>query len=94
MIPGQYAELKGLGFLPGSHCPHYDGESGRRLIYQQCISAGKLADGVAADDGVALHYIGTELAQVVSSRPEAKAYRVYLEDENLQEDAIATQYLG
>ncbi|MGD1930489.1 MAG: Type 1 glutamine amidotransferase-like domain-containing protein [Leptolyngbyaceae cyanobacterium] len=94
VIPGQYAELTGLGFLPGSHCPHYDGERGRRPIYQQCISAGKLADGVAADDGVALHYIGTELARVVSSRPAAKAYRVYLENGRLQEDAIAAQYLG
>ena len=94
VIPGQYAELKGLGFLPGSHCPHYDGERGRRPIYQQCISTGKLADGVAADDGVALHYIGTQLARVVSSRPEAKAYRVYLEDEHVREEAIAAQYLG
>ena len=94
VIPGQYAALTGLGFLPGSHCPHYDSESGRRPNYQQCISAGKLADGVAAEDGVALHYIGTELARVVSSRPEAKAYRVYLEGERLQEEAIAAQYLG
>ena len=94
VVPGQYAGLQGLGFLPGSHCPHYDGESERRPIYRQNISAGNLPGGIAADDGVALHYDGSTLAQVVSSRPQAKAYRVYLRAGQLQEDSILPRYLG
>jgi peptidase E len=64
-----------LGFLPGSACPHYDGEELRRPRYRELIDSG-FADGIAADDGVGLHYIGTELAEVVTCRAGAAAYRV------------------
>ncbi|PZO19416.1 MAG: peptidase E [Leptolyngbya foveolarum] len=94
IIPGQYQRLEALGFLPGSHCPHYDGESKRPLIYRQQIGAGNLSSGTAADDGVALHYIGTDLKAVVSSRPTAKAYWVGLENGEVEERAIAPRYLG
>jgi peptidase E len=65
----------GLGFLPGSACPHYDGEDRRRPVYQELVANG-FPSGYAADDGVALHFVGTELHEVVSSRPEARGYRV------------------
>jgi len=65
----------GLGFLAGSACPHYDGEELRRPRYRELIDGG-FAEGVAADDGVAIHYVGTEIAEVVSCRPGAAAYRV------------------
>jgi dipeptidase E len=66
----------GLGFLAGSACPHYDGEELRRPRYRELVDAG-FPEGVAADDGVGIHYIGTELHEVVSCRPEgAAAYRV------------------
>lgn len=65
----------GLGLLPGSACPHYDGEAGRRPRYCELVRDGFPA-GIAADDGVALHYVGTELEEVVTCRPGAAAYRV------------------
>jgi dipeptidase E len=65
----------GLGFLAGSACPHYDGEELRRPVYTRLIADGFPA-GVAADDGVGLHFVGTELAEVVSVREGAGAYRV------------------
>jgi peptidase E len=69
-----------LGFLPGSACPHYDGEEMRRPRYRELIDGG-FAEGVAADDGVGLHYVGTELVEVVTCRPGAAAYRVTREGE-------------
>jgi peptidase E len=76
-IPGSLTALtNGLGFLPGSHCPHYDGEAERRPAYRRLMEEGRLAEGWAADDGVALHFVGTRLERVVSSRPAARAYRV------------------
>lgn len=66
----------GLGFLPGSFCPHYDGEPDRRPCYESLIAGGALPGGWAADDGVALHFEGTQLIEVVSSRPEAECWRV------------------
>ena len=65
-----------LGFLPGSNCPHYDGETHRRPTFQRLLKEGQIKPGLAADDGVALHFIEQDLHSVVSSRPDAKAYRV------------------
>jgi peptidase E len=65
----------GLGFLPGSACPHYDGEAERRPVYQRLVAEGFPA-GLAADDCVSLRFDGTELAEVVSARPGVRAYRV------------------
>jgi peptidase E len=64
-----------LGFLPGSACPHYDGEELRRPRYRDLVDGG-FAEGVAADDGVGIHYVGTEISEIVTCRPGASAYRV------------------
>jgi peptidase E len=69
-----------LGWLSGSACPHYDGEPRRRPRYTELVANG-LAPGLAADDGVGLHYVGTELREIVSCRPGAAAYRVTAEGE-------------
>jgi peptidase E len=65
----------GLGILRGSFCPHYDSEERRRPAYRRLVSEG-FTPGYAADDDVALHFVGTELREVVSSRSGAWAYRV------------------
>ena len=65
----------GLRFLAGSACPHYDGEELRRPVYTRLVGEGFPA-GIAADDGVGVHFVGTELAEVVSVRDERTAYRV------------------
>ena len=70
----------GLGFLPGSACPHYDGEGERRPVYTRLVGEGFPA-GVAADDCVALRFDGTELAETVTSRAGSRAYRVSAEGE-------------
>lgn len=66
----------GLGLLPHSHCPHYDSEPRRRPAYQRLVGDGSLPPGWATDDGVALRFVGTELVDVVSERPDARAFRV------------------
>lgn len=68
----------GLGFLPGSACPHYDGEEARRPAYLDLVGSGVLPDGYAADDGCGLLFRDGELVEAVSSRPEARAFRVHL----------------
>jgi peptidase E len=69
----------GLGFLPGSHCPHYDGEVQRRPLYHRLVREGFPA-GIAIDEDAAAHYTGTELTEVVTARANATAYRVELVD--------------
>jgi peptidase E len=65
----------GLGLLPGSACPHYDGEERRRPVYRQLVAEGFPA-GYAVDDDAALCFVGTELSEVWTVREGATAYRV------------------
>jgi dipeptidase E len=65
----------GLGFLPGSACPHYDGEELRRPVYTQLVADG-FPPGYAADDAAALHFVDTELEEVIAVDERAQAYRV------------------
>jgi len=66
----------GLGFLPGSFCPHYDGEARRRPTLAEFIGAGRLPDGWAADNHAMLRFAGSELVEAVASKPAARGYRV------------------
>jgi dipeptidase E len=71
----ELAPMECLGFLRGSACPHYDGEELRRPVYTKLVADG-FSPGFAADDDVGLHFVGTELREVVTSRDGATAYRV------------------
>ncbi len=66
----------GLGFLPGSFCPHYLGEADRRETYVRFVGSGALPAGYAADDGVALLWRDGELVEAISERPDGVAYAV------------------
>jgi peptidase E len=96
-ITDSYGPLRalhdGLGLLPGSNCPHYDGEPQRRPTYQRAVADG-LPAGIAADDCCGLHFAGTELAEAVSSRPAARAYRVEHGPNGAVETPIPARYLG
>jgi peptidase E len=65
----------GLGFLPGSACPHYDGEERRRPVYTELVANGFPA-GIALDDAAAARYVGTDLVEVITSSPDARGYAV------------------
>ncbi|WGV28553.1 Type 1 glutamine amidotransferase-like domain-containing protein [Halotia branconii] len=93
-IPGNMTVLKCLGFLKGSNCPHYDGEAERRPVYHQLLSQGLISEGYATDDGVGLHFIGNQLKTIVSSRPQAKAYRLERIDQTVKEITLEPTYLG
>ena len=80
----------GLGFLPGSHCPHYDGEEQRRPLYHSLISEG-FPPGYAIDDDAAIHFTGTEVSEVVSGRVGAAAYRVELTGGQVVETPLNAQ---
>jgi dipeptidase E len=86
----------GLGFLVGSHCPHFDVEPERSPAYLRAVRDGVLPAGVAADNGVGLHFVGTELHEVVSARRGATAYRVWPVEGGVGMQSLAreTRYIG
>jgi dipeptidase E len=86
---GPAEAIEGIGLLPWSNCVHYDAEPERRVEYRRFVGDGMCA-GYGADDGAALHFIGTELESVVTSRPAARAYHV----EPAGETELPVRYLG
>jgi peptidase E len=87
------AVTNGLGLLPYSNGVHYDSEDRRRPLFQKLIGDGTLPDGYATDDGVGLHFVGTELREAVSDEPKAAAYRVERTGDGQVRETIITPRL-
>lgn len=66
----------GLGLLPGSVCPHYDSEPGRRSSYRAAVATRALAAGWAVEDGVGALFTDGVLTDAVTRTPQARLYRV------------------
>ena len=75
-IPGKLTALDCLGWLPGSACPHYDGEPNRRPSYQNMVASGEILPGHAADNGVGLYFVDTVLKEALTEVDGATAFRV------------------
>jgi peptidase E len=65
----------GLGFVPGSFCPHYDGEAARRPTYERLV-AGGFPSGYAADDGAAAVFGADGFVEAIAQRDGASVWRV------------------
>jgi len=90
---GRPALTRGLGLLPGSNSVHYDGEPERRPFYLEAVARGDAPAGWGVDDGAGLLFRGTRLAEVVASRPAARAYRAHAVDGVAVEQAIEPRLL-
>jgi dipeptidase E len=74
--PKALTVVKCLGFLKGSHSPHYDGEAQRRPTYHRMIGSGELKPGYACDNDAGLYFEDNEVKRVVATRAGAKCYYV------------------
>jgi peptidase E len=69
--------LDGLGFLPYSNGVHDDfAGQPRRPAYRRMVADDTLPPGYASEDGVGLHYVGTDFHEAVTVRPDAAAWWV------------------
>ena len=59
--------------------------------YQELIAFGSIPAGIAIDDGVAVHFTGTEPHRVVSERAKANAYTVEFEAGSVREEIISVE---
>ena len=85
---GETRPIMGMGFLPYSNAVHYDDKPERRSSYLAAVADG-MTPGYGTGDGAALHFVGTELAEVVTSRPTARAFHVTRDGEA----ELSTRYL-
>jgi dipeptidase E len=83
--PQALSIVKCLGFLKGSHSPHYDAEAGRRPLYQKLISAGDMKPGYACDNDAGIYFEDNDVKRVVHTRAEAKVYYVSMVDGKINE---------
>ncbi len=73
-----YINVKGLGFINGIHCPHYDSATlgvKRRKRFQEMIR--KIGGfGIAIEDNCAIEFIDNKY-RVINSKSNAKSFKVY-----------------
>jgi len=74
--PKELSTVQCLGFLKGSHSPHYDREPARRPLYQKLIGSGQMKPGYACDNDAGIYFEDNTVKRVVSSRAGAKVYYV------------------
>jgi dipeptidase E len=77
--PKDLSKVECLGFLAGSHSPHYDAEPGRRPLYQKLIASGQMKPGYACDNDAGIFFEDNIIKRVVSARSGAKVYYVSVE---------------
>jgi dipeptidase E len=65
-----------LGFLPGTCCPHFDGETERRPALHRLVARRAVPKALALDDGAAAHFVDRQLVRIVASRTDARGYEV------------------
>lgn len=91
---GALLPMRGLGLVPGSCCPHYDGEAERKPAFRRLIAEGRIAPGIAIDDGAAALYGKGRLERVLAWREGAAAYRVERGADGAREERIEPERLA
>jgi dipeptidase E len=92
--PKELSTVKCLGFLKGSHSPHYDREPGRRPLYQKLIASGEMKPGYACDNDAGIYFEDNEVKRVVSTRPEAKVYYVGVVSGKVVEKVLEPEHIA
>jgi peptidase E/ribosomal protein S18 acetylase RimI-like enzyme len=91
----RHEPLTGLGLLPGGFCAHFDSDPQRRMRLAGLVSIGMMPESWALEDGAALVFAadGT-LERLVTSHPDARAYRVSRTSSAAREVEHEPEYLG
>ena len=92
--PKELTTVKCLGFLKGSHCPHYDREPQRRPLYRKLIASGEMKPGYACDNDAGIYFEDNEVKRVVSSRAGAKVYFVSASGGEAVEKALEPEMIA
>ena len=92
--PKELSIVQGLGFLKGSHSPHYDAEPGRRPLYQKLIGSGQMKPGYACDNDAGIYFEDNEVRRVVSTRAGAKVYYVSVQSGKVSERVLEPEIIS
>ena len=91
--PKELSKVECLGFLKGSHSPHYDAEPGRRPLYQKLILSGQMKPGYACDNDAGIYFEDNAVKRVVSTKPTSKVYYVSVEGGKINEKVMEPEHI-
>jgi peptidase E len=91
--PKELSVVQCLGFLKGSHSPHYDAEPGRRPLYQKLIGSGQMKPGYACDNDAGIYFEDNTVKRVVATRQTSKAYYVSVVDGKVVEKVLEPELI-
>ena len=74
--PKELTTVQCLGFIKGSHCPHYDAEPNRRPLYLKLVGSGQMKPGYACDNDAGIYFEDNTVKRVVATRTGPKVYYV------------------
>ena len=92
--PKELSKVECLGFIKGSHCPHYDAEPGRRPLYTRLIASGQMKPGYACDNNAGIYFEDNDVKRVVTSKAGSKAYYVSLVDGKAVEKVLEPELIS
>lgn len=92
--PMRLTKVECLGFLKGSHSPHYDAEGERRPTYQRMIRSGELKPGYACDNDAGIYFVDNDVERVVRTREDARVYYVSLVGGRIVEEELPSEMVG
>jgi peptidase E len=94
-LPEKLLPLACTGFLRGSACTHYDARPDRPQEFRRYLLDGSIpSPGLASDNHTGVHFIGTELHEVVTAVPGKQAYRLEVQDGRIIETALPARLLS
>ncbi len=79
---------EGLGFLPGSFCPHYDAEDQRKPLLHAALKSGELGAGYAVGNLQSLHFENQEFRAAISPVDGGLALKVAAVDGEIIETPL------
>lgn len=92
--PKELSSVQCLGFIKGSHCPHYDAEPGRRPLYHKLIGSGQMKPGYACDNDAGIYFEDNTVKRVVSAREGAKVYYVSVSGGQVVEKVMEPEHIS
>jgi len=92
--PKALSTVQCLGFLKGSHSPHYDREKDRRPLYQKLIGSGEMKPGYACDNDAGIYFEDNDVKRIVATRAEAKVYHVSVVNGKVVEKVLQPELIS
>ena len=91
--PMELSKVECMGWLKGSHSPHYDAEAARRPLYQNLIKQGELPPGYACDNLAGIYFEDEKFIRSVALNDKSFSYRIDVSGGKVSETRLPTEIL-